>query len=144
MTNYINPTKDSFQRFRETRRSGPIHMLNLIKLRQIANYEDGTKATGAEAYATYGRETTPSLRAVGGRVIWSGRPEVMVIGPESGENWDIAFIVEYPDIDAFTTMIRDPAYQAVTHHRTAAVETSRLVRMEPLEPGKGFGKAKPE
>ena len=50
-----------------------------------------------------------------------------------------AFIAEYPDMDAFITMMRDPAYQAITHHRTAAVQNSRLVRMEPLSPGAGFG-----
>ncbi len=138
MTNYVNPTRESFRQFKETVRSGPVHMLNLIKLRPEATYEDGTKATGAEAYATYGRKTAACLRAVGGHVVWSGRPEVMVIGPQNGEDWDIAFIVEYPDIDAFSTMMRDPAYQAVTHHRTAAVENSRLVRLKPLEPGKGF------
>ena len=139
MPDYINPSRESFAAFRSATRSGPIHMLNLVKLRDQATYDDGTKATGAVAYKTYGELSGPIFRALGGRIIWSGKPEVMLIGPDTGEEWDIAFIAEYPDMDAFITMMRDPAYQAITHHRTAALQNSRLVRMEPLSPGAGFG-----
>lgn len=139
MANHVNPTKDSFRKFREVGRSGPVHMLNLIRLKPAATYDDGRKATGAEAYRAYGRESGPIFRALGGRIIWSGRPEVMVIGPEAGEAWDIAFIAEYPDETAFIAMIRDPDYQKITHHRSAAVADSRLIRMEPLPAGAGFG-----
>jgi uncharacterized protein (DUF1330 family) len=139
MTNHVNPSRESFRLFREHPRQGPVQMLNLVKFRARAKYDDGRASTGAEAYRTYGQESGPIFRALGGRIIWSGRPEVMVIGPEAGEDWDIAFIAEYPDMDAFTAMIRDPAYQAAAIHRTAAVENSRLIRMEPLEAGAGFG-----
>jgi len=139
MPNHINPSQESFRAFRDIKRAGPIQMLNLIKLRDQAAYKDGTKSTGAAAYKTYGTLSGPIFRALGGRIIWSGRPEITLIGPETGEDWDIAFIAEYPDMDAFITMMRDPAYQAVTHHRTAAVENSRLVRMQPANAGAGFG-----
>ena len=33
MTGHIDPTKETFGRFRENDRPGPIHMLNLVKLR---------------------------------------------------------------------------------------------------------------
>lgn len=133
MPDYIDPTKESFTRFRAVSRAGPIQMLNLIKLRTRAAYEDGRNATGAEAYKTYSRKAAPIFQGLGGRIVWSGRPEVMVIGPDEGEDWDIAFIAEYPSADAFTTMLRDPAYRAITFHRTAAVQNSRLIRMAPQE-----------
>lgn len=139
MITYTNPTKDSFRAFRECVVAGPIQMLNLVKLRTTAAYPDGPTRSGAEAYRQYGLESGPIFRALGGKIIWSGRPEVMVIGPETGENWDIGFIAEYPDMNAFITMIRDPAYQECAKHRTAGVENSRLIRMSPLEPGAGFG-----
>ena len=139
MPDFVDPTRDSFCAFRDCDRPGPIHMLNLIKLRDQAAYHDGTKATGAAAYAAYGRLSGPIFRKRGGRIVWNGRPEVMVIGPQSGEDWDIAFIAEYPNMEAFTAMMRDPDYQATTHHRTAAVENSRLIRMQPLPRGEGFG-----
>jgi uncharacterized protein (DUF1330 family) len=139
MANHINPSPESFKAFRELEREGPIQMLNLVKLKANATYEDATEATGAQAYATYGKLSGPIFRGLGGKIIWSGAPEVMLIGPEDGEEWHIAFIAEYPDIAAFVSMMRDPAYQAVTHHRTAAVENSRLIRLKPSQSGAGFG-----
>ena len=62
----------------------------------------------------------------------------MVIGP-SEEKWDIAFIARYPSGQAFLDMVYDPDYQAVVHHRQAAVETSRLIRTKPRDSGSGFG-----
>jgi uncharacterized protein (DUF1330 family) len=139
MTDHVNPSRESFRAFRDHPRSGPVQMLNLVKFRARAAYEDGRVATGAEAYDAYGRESGPIFRGLGGRIVWSGRPEVMVIGPETGEDWDIAFIAEYPSVDAFVAMIRDPDYQKAAQHRTAAVENSRLIRMEPRPGGSGFG-----
>ena len=60
---------------------GPIHMLNLVRLRAQAAYPDGRKATGAEAYAAYGRESGPVFERLGGRIVWQGRFELMLIGP---------------------------------------------------------------
>ncbi|NOX40573.1 MAG: DUF1330 domain-containing protein [Alphaproteobacteria bacterium] len=139
MSDYTTPTKEKFQAFAALAGTGPVEMLNLIKLRDDAVYSDGTKATGAEAYRTYGRKTAPIFAALGGKIIWSGRPEMMLIGPDSFEDWDIAFIAQYPDASAFMTMMRDPEYQAVTHHRTAAIKTSRLIRMTPISAREAFG-----
>jgi hypothetical protein len=56
---HIDPTKEVFAQFRDNDRVGPIHMLNLVRLRARAAYPDGRAATGAEAYAAYGRESGP-------------------------------------------------------------------------------------
>ncbi|KRS13088.1 hypothetical protein XM53_08010 [Roseovarius atlanticus] len=138
MPGHIDPTKERFALFREMDRPGPVHMLNLIRLRPVAAYEDGTQATGAEAYAAYGRDSTPVLRDLGGRIVWAGQPELMLIGP-ADEAWDIAFIAEYPSVAAFVGMLRDPEYRKAVRHRQAAVADSRLIRMRPGVPGVGFG-----
>ena len=52
---HIDPTKEVFAQFRATDRAGPIHMLNLVRLRKEAAYPDGRKASGAEAYAACSR-----------------------------------------------------------------------------------------
>lgn len=135
---YIDPTKESFAAFREMERDGPVHMLNLLKFRALADYDDGTRATGAEAYAAYGRESAPVFQGLGGRIVWSGRPELMLIGPQE-KAWDLAFVAEYPSVAAFVGMLRDPVYRAAVRHRTAGVEDSRLIRMQPGTPGSGFG-----
>lgn len=135
---YIDPTKESFKAFREMDREGPIHMLNLIRLNDVATYDDGTTMAGSEAYAAYARESGPIFQALGGRQIWAGKPELMVIGPEA-EVWDLAFIAEYPSVQAFVTMLRDPDYRKAVRHRQAAVADSRLIRMNPATPGATFG-----
>ena len=84
MTGYIDPTKEAFAAFRADDRPGPIHMLNLVKLRALAAYPDGRKATGAEAYAAYGRESEPVFSRLGGSIVWRGRFEQMLIGPSRG------------------------------------------------------------
>ncbi len=138
MTGHIDPTKEVFAAFRANDRAGPIHMLNLVRLRERAAYPDGRDATGAEAYAAYARESEPVFSRLGGRVVWSAKFELMLIGPGE-ERWDRMFIAEYPSVAAFVEMIRDPVYREAVKHRQAAVEDSRLVRTQPGEAGAGFG-----
>jgi uncharacterized protein (DUF1330 family) len=137
---HIDPTKESLRAFREMAREGPVHMLNLLRFRDRAAYDDGTEATGAEAYAAYARESGPIFARLGGRQVWLGTPELMLIGPEA-ERWDLAFIAEYPSVAAFVAMLRDPDYRRAVRHRQAAVADSRLIRMQPQAPGALFGAA---
>lgn len=137
---HIGFTGAEFRAFRDVPRAGPIHMLNLVALRAQADYPDGRRATGAQAYAAYGRETAHILKQLGGRIVWRGKMEAMLIGPQDGsEAWDICFIAEYPSVDAFVAMIKNPEYRAAMVHRQAAVKDSRLIRLEPLDVGAGFG-----
>jgi uncharacterized protein (DUF1330 family) len=138
MSGYIDPTKDVFAQFRNDNRDGPIQMLNLVRLRPRAAYPDGRDGSGAEAYAAYGRDSAPVFSRLGGKVIWQGRFELMLIGP-SDERWDHCFIAEYPSVAAFVEMIRDPVYREAVKHRQAAAADSRLIRTRPLPVGKGFG-----
>jgi uncharacterized protein (DUF1330 family) len=130
-------TSEGFRAFRDNDRPGPIHMLNLVKLRDRAEYEDGRAATGAEAYAAYGRESAPVFERLGGRIVWRGSMEQMLIGP-TDEAWDLCFIAEYPSPAAFVEMIKDPQYRKAMEHRQAAVADSRLVRMAPITSGGSF------
>jgi len=130
-------TREDFAAFRADDRPGPIHMLNLIRLRERADYADGTPATGREAYAAYGRESGPVLARLGGRIVWRGRLEQVLIGPQA-EAWDICFIAEYPSVGAFTGMVFDPVYRAAMRHRQAAVADSRLIRLAPMSAGDTF------
>ena len=138
MADHIDPTREAFAEFRARDREGPIHMLNLVRLRAQAHYPDGRQSTGAEAYAAYGRESKPVFSRLGGRIIWQGTFETVLIGPAE-ERWDRCFIAEYPSVSAFVEMIRDPVYREAVKHRTAGVEDSRLIRLAPLAPGTGFG-----
>ncbi len=138
MAGFVDPTRETFSAFRANNREGPIHMLNLVRLRERAAYPDGRAATGAEAYAAYGHESLPVFSRLGGSIVWRGRFELMLIGPPD-ERWDLCFIAEYPSVAAFVEMIRDPVYREAVKHRQAAVEDSRLVRLMPGAAEVGFG-----
>lgn len=138
MPDYVNPEREVFKAFALDKSEKPIHMLNLVQLNATAHYEDGAIVTGREAYAAYGRRSAPIFERVGGRIIWSGKFDSMLIGP-SQEVWDIAFIAQYPSTDAFIEMVKDEEYQHAVQHRNAAVKTSRLIRLSPNEVGNAFG-----
>jgi uncharacterized protein (DUF1330 family) len=140
MDGFVDPTKESFARFKDLPADQPIHMLNLVKLRAAAAYADGRKASGLEAYRAYARESGPVFAGLGGKQVWIGKPELTLIGPET-EAWDIAFIAQYPSGAAFVAMLRDPLYREAVKHRQAAVADSRLIRLAPAIPGAMFGEA---
>ena len=143
MTVHIDPDRQAWEIFKALPKDEPIQMLNLVRVKPLADYPEGHPdhgkgLTGLEAYRAYGRTTAPIFARLGGRQIWAGKPQVMVTGPQD-ESWDLAFIAEYPSSDAFIAMVRDPDYREFVQHRTAAVEDSRLLRLSPLAPGEGFG-----
>ena len=135
---YVDPTRDSFKVLAQMPIEGPVHMLNLIKLKATATYADGRKATGAEAYANYGQASGPIFQSLGGKIIWRGHPKHPLIGPED-ETWDIGFVAAYPDKSAFLSMLKNPDYQAIVFHRQAAVQTSRLYVFAGQASGDTFG-----
>lgn len=145
MTGHIDPTRERFAEFRSLSSPGPIQMLNLIRFRERAAYPDdhpqaAEGLSGAQAYRRYGRAAAAPFARVGGRQLWLAMPELTLIG-SSDERWDLAFVAEYPNVEAFATMIHDPEYRQAVVHRQAAVEDSRLVRMQPSTVGQGFGEA---
>jgi uncharacterized protein (DUF1330 family) len=140
---YIDPDREAWEIFKGLPRDQPIQMLNLVRLKSLAEYppghpDHGKGLTGLDAYRAYGRTTAPIFARLGGRQIWAGKPQVMVTGPQA-EAWDLAFIAEYPTSDAFMAMVRDPQYRQLVAHRTAGVADSRLLRLSPVTPGEGFG-----
>ena len=137
MCNYVDPERDQFDAFKNLPRDKPVMMLNLLRFREKAAYEDGREATGAEAYAAYGKESGPIFQRVGGEIIWRGKPELILIGPRE-ERWDEIFVARYPAASAFLEMVTDPIYRIAVKHRQAAVEDSRLIRTGEIDKGDGF------
>lgn len=137
MSQHIDPEREQFEAFKSLPRDEPVMMLNLVQFRDRAAYDDNREASGAEAYAAYGRESEPVFRRVGGEIVWRGRPDNVLIGP-ADERWDLAFVARYPSAAAFLEMVTDPAYREAVKHRQAAVRDSRLIRCAFMQSGEGF------
>lgn len=137
MSDHASFSREAFAAFRADDRPGPVQMLNLIRLNAEAQYADGPHGGGREAFAAYGRISAPVLTRLGGRILWRGGFEQTLIGPR-GERWDICFIAEYPSVEAFAAMFRDPIYREAMMHRQAAVKDCRLIRLAAQEAGATF------
>lgn len=137
MQAFTSFTREAFAAFRAAARPGPVQMLNLVRLHERAQYPDGREASGAEAFAAYGRISAPVLAGLGGRILWRGVFEQALIAPD-GQRWDVCFIAEYPSVEAFAGLFRDPAYREALAHRQAAVRDCRLLRFGADEAGAGF------
>jgi uncharacterized protein (DUF1330 family) len=126
----IEPTPEQFAAFlQQVPADKPIVMINLLRYREQAEYPAGYEAspcTGREAYQRYGEQAIQHVAKVGGKPIWMGSAQAVVIGP-SDETWDDAVLVEYPSRQAFMEMVAKPDYQECAVHRTAALADSRLI-----------------
>ena len=121
--NKILPNEEQLKGFTDEPEKGPIKMLNLIKLKNYAEYADGreTNLSGLEAYMLYGEETKKHLEIVGAKIIFSGPVARLMIG-EADDMWDLVAIAEYPNRKAMLEMIMDPNYQESAKHREAGLE----------------------
>ncbi len=132
MSAYIDPDRDNWQVFKDLPRDTPIHMLNLIKFRGVAEYPEGHPLhgkglTGREAYAIYKEGFQRVVAQDGAGMVWEAPMECVVTGP--AEEWDEAFVMGYPNSAAFMAMVKNEEYiRDVVPHRTAAVADSRLIR----------------
>ena len=120
--NHLKPHKTQIEGFLEGDTDTPITMLNLLKFKEKAEYEDGrdTDLTGEQAYAIYSEEVIEHLKKVGGEVSFGGSINRLMLG-EVEELWDKAFIVKYPSKKAMLKMVTDPDYLESNKHREAGL-----------------------
>ena len=133
--NILQPTGDQVRAFRDRATGEPIAMLNMLKFKERAVYEDGRDAylTGREAYSKYAQGFRTLMEPRGCRVIYAGAARGFLIGEGEG-TWDAIFIFEYPSTQIMLDMFRDEIYQGeVQPHRAAALEGQLLI-----ECGAGF------
>jgi len=121
--NRVKPNDEQMAGFLEGDIDSPIEMVNLLKFKDKAEYEDGraTEMTGEEAYAIYAMEVQEHLKKVGGKSIFFGTVERLMLG-EVEELWDWVAIAKYPSRKAMLKMMSDPGYQESEKHRSAGLK----------------------
>lgn len=126
----IQPTAEQITRYLGVDRKGPVVMVNVLRFKSRAEGEDGT---GADAYARYGDVARETVAAVGGRFLWAGRVESLVIGDDDTDRYDMVALVEYPSREAILEMAQRPDYQQGHTHREAGLECQLLIACEAIE-----------
>ena len=120
--NAVAPTAEQIEGFLAPDAAGPIFMVNLLKFKERAEYEDGreTPLSGLEAYALYAAEVAKVITQVGGELIFGANVERLMLG-EVEELWDQVAIAMYPTRTAMFEMIQLPEYAEISVHRTAGL-----------------------
>lgn len=101
---------------------GPIYMVNLLKFKEQAEYEDGreTDLTGQEAYQLYGAGVIELLPTYGAEVTFFGDVTFLALG-QVEELWDEIAIVKYPNRAALLDMSTSAEWEALSVHRSAGL-----------------------
>tara|TARA_B100000214_G_C23545278_1_gene435904 strand:- start:161 stop:562 length:402 start_codon:yes stop_codon:yes gene_type:complete len=121
--NKVTPNEEQINGFLENPEIGPISMVNLLKFKDKAVYEDGrdTSLTGEEAYGLYAAEVINLVQKYGGEFLFAGKVNRLMLG-EVEEMWDSIAIAKYPNRKAMFEMTMDPEYQKIHVHRDAGLE----------------------
>jgi uncharacterized protein (DUF1330 family) len=128
--NAVVPTPEQIKELGASGHDRPIYMVNLLKFKKKAEYEDGreTELSGQEAYGIYGMEVAAHLAKVGGKPVIAGQVTGLRLGVVE-ELWDTVAIAMYPNRKAMLTMIMSPEYQKSAEHRAAGLAGQLNIEM---------------
>jgi uncharacterized protein (DUF1330 family) len=117
----VNPTGHDLAGFLDEDPDGPVVMLNLLR------FADG----GRELYRQYSQAFSATIAPkYGVEVVYAGQGLPPLVAGD-GQDWDAVLLVRYPTRRAFSRMIADPQYQAITHLRTRALREAVLQPTRP-------------
>lgn len=123
VTNEVMPTsRERVEQMMQPGPDGPIYMVNLLKFKEQAQYEDGRASdlSGAEAYSIYGRGVAELLAKYGGKVEFAADVTFLALG-QVEQLWDEIVIVQYPNRAALLEMSSSDEWRALAVHRTAGL-----------------------
>jgi len=133
----LNPDEAQLRALRESHEEGPLQFVNLLAYRDQAVYPEGHELAGAglagiEAYGRYGAVALGHVTRRGGTMTLLNEVRLVLVGRDVP--WDQIAVMEYPSIDAFMDMVRDPDYQAALVHRDAGLAETVLLVTRSLLP----------
>jgi uncharacterized protein (DUF1330 family) len=124
----IRPNKEQFLELAHAPDEGPVVMLNLLKFKAKASRGD---VTGAAEYGKYSDSVIEMVEARGGKVLWMGRADQVLIGDTTANEWDAVALVQYPSRQAFIDMVTTPEYEQAHEHRDSGLERTVLIACTP-------------
>ena len=121
--NKVIPSEEQMKGYVEGDIDSPISMLNLLKFKDKAEYEDGrtTDLTGREAYQIYALAVAKLVENTGGKVLFGAEVSRLMLG-EVEELWDTVAIAQYPSRRKMLEMMMSPEYAEISVHRTAGLK----------------------
>ncbi|MCG8471502.1 MAG: hypothetical protein MI742_06550 [Desulfobacterales bacterium] len=117
------PDAQQLEKLSQPGPQGPIFMINLVKYKKRAQYEDGRKndLTGKQAYRLYGMEVIKMLPRYHAEVIFSSHITEIMVG-KTEELWDEMTLVKYASRADLLAMTTSKEWIAANVHRMAGIE----------------------
>ena len=118
----IDPRGADLKRLLAEDDGGPLVMLNLLR------FAEGKR----DQYHEYVRLFAETyLDRYGAELLYFGTGST-VLAAEPGQEWDAVVLVRYPSREAFSRMVADPEYHAISHLRTEALTEAVLQATIPV------------
>ena len=128
VSNAVYPSQEQFTGLLESDFMGPVCMVNLLKFKAQAEYEDGRPAdlTGIGAYRLYGELMRVFVKSKGGEFLYFGSCAHLMIGSVD-VFWDMVAIVKYPSREGFVAIATAPEVAGFGIHRVAGLKGQLLI-----------------
>ncbi|MBU6371810.1 MAG: DUF1330 domain-containing protein [Alphaproteobacteria bacterium] len=119
---------------------GPIFMVNLLKFKDRAEYDDGraTDLSGRDAYMIYGRAVMQLLPKFGGKGVFAADVTHLSLGKVE-ELWDEIAIAMYPNRRAMVEMSMSEEWRTIAVHRSAGLKGQLNIECVANKDGDGDG-----
>lgn len=126
--NAVEPTEAQVTAFLAASDDGPVHMVNLLKFKDKAEYPDGreTELSGRDAYMLYGGPMTELVMQAGGELKFSAEPNPFLVGSAS-EEWDLVAIMTYPSAKVMVEVTLSEQFKDIAIHRKAGLAGQLLI-----------------
>ena len=121
----IYPTAEQIQALLTGPDDEPVVMVNLLRFKPRADAPD-EGLSGADAYQRYGNEMKKFVESHGGRILFSGRVDSMVIA-DADPGYHAVALVEYPSRAKFVEIATSAEVAAIGVHRAAGLESQWLI-----------------
>ena len=119
---YLEINKEQFKAFTLLPKDTPVVMLNLLKFKDRV---PETGMSGEAVYKEYMKQATSFFAKADAEVLFFGKPQTMLIGPENEDLWDKLLLIKYNSITGFLGMVQAEGYPS--HLRKEALDDSRLI-----------------
>ncbi len=128
VSNAVYPSGAQLTGLLESDFTGPVCMVNLLKFKAQAEYEDGrpTDLTGIGAYRLYGELMRVFVESKGGAFLYFGSCAHLMIG-STDVLWDQVAIVKYPSKEEFVALATAPEVAGFGIHRAAGLKGQLLI-----------------
>ena len=119
------PTPEQIQELLKGPADTPVVMVNLLKFKERA--DGGNEGmSGSESYMLYGEKMREYVESKGGRFLYMGSADSMVLG-ESDADWDVIALVEYPSRKAFVEIASSRHVAEIGQDRAKGLEGQWLI-----------------